>query len=191
MNLDLCLPCPHLEGQPPHCTVSKATLLPGRRKRDYSFHGNPVNTSTTQREFPQDMGSRLDPEQGASTKGKLRKLLLLARSRPHPRTSWNQERRWANYRGRPELPQRAQGGFTRQSPRRQLGVSLELVPSYVVTYPETLTAVPLKWSRSGRRGEGQVLGAAPFTPATFEAGSHHSKGLPDLTGQELTLTCPS
>lgn len=104
VNLDLCLPCPHLEGQLPPCTVSMATLLPGRRKRDYSFHGNPVNTSATQRELPLDMGNRLDPEQGASTKGKLRKLLFLARSRPHPRTSWNQERRWANYRGRPELP---------------------------------------------------------------------------------------
>lgn len=70
-------------------------------------------------------------------------------------------------------------------------MSLELVLFYVVTYPETPTAVPLKWSRSGCRGEEQVLGAAPFTPATFEAGSYYSKGLPDLTGQELTLMCPS
>lgn len=70
-------------------------------------------------------------------------------------------------------------------------MSLELVPSYVVTYSETPTTIPLKWPRSGCRGEGQVLGAAPFTPAKFEAGSHPSKGLPDFTEQELTLMCLS
>lgn len=66
-------------------------------------------------------------------------------------------------------------------------MTLELVPSYVVTYPETPTTILLKWPRSGCRGEGQVLGAALFTLARFEAGSHPSKGLPDFTEQELTL----
>lgn len=135
--------------------------------------GNPVNSSATQRELSVDMGSRLDPEHGASMEGKPRKLLFLARSRPHLRTSWNQERRWANY----GPPQRAQGGITKQSPSRQLGHaqgvgvgSLASAPSYVVTHPETPTAISLRCSRSGCRGEGQVLAAAPLTPATFEAG---------------------
>lgn len=61
---------------------------------------NHVNTPITQRELSLDVGSRLVPEYEASTEGKLRKPLLLATSRPHPRTSWSRERRRANYRGR-------------------------------------------------------------------------------------------
>lgn len=43
--------------------------------------GNPVNTSDTQRKLSLDMGSRLVPEH--ETEKNLRKLLFLARSRPH------------------------------------------------------------------------------------------------------------
>lgn len=119
--------------------------------------GNPVNSSATQRELSVDMGSRLDPEHGASMEGKPRKLLFLARSRPHLRTSWNQERRWVNY----GPPQRAQGGITRQSPSRQLGHaqgvgvgSLASAPSYVVTHPETTTETPPKVLQIWMQGRG-------------------------------------
>lgn len=74
--------------------------------------GNPVNTSDTQRMLSLAMGNRLVPEHGAE--GKSEEIIALAKSRPHPRTSWSQE-------GKSRAPQKAPGQFTKQLPSRRLG----------------------------------------------------------------------
>lgn len=81
--------------------------------------GNTVNTSDTQRKLSLDMGSRLVPEH--RTEGNLRKLLFLARPRPHTQGHPGAKKERGANRGRSPAPQRAHGEFTKQPLSRQLG----------------------------------------------------------------------
>lgn len=132
--------------------------------------GNPVNTSDAQRKHSLDMGSKLVPEYG--TEENLRKLLFLARSRPHtqghpgakkdsgPTTEEGQE-----------LPRGLMGSSQSSHPAGSLP-PLELAPYYEVAPPRDPTATSLRCFRSGcgEEWQGGVVrpGAVPPS-ATFEA----------------------
>lgn len=148
--------------------------------------GNPVNTSGTQRKVSLDMGSRLVPEHG--TEGNLRKLLFLARSRPHKQghPGAKKESGPTTEEGH-ELPKGLMESSQSSHPAGNW-VPLELAPSYEVTPPRDPTATWLRCSRSGCREEG----AGPrgcSTSATFEAWRKRKyvilprTGLPHFTEQ--------
>lgn len=155
--------------------------------------GNTVNTSDTQRKLSLDMGSRLVPEH--RTEGNLRKLLFLARSRPHTQghPGTKKERGPTTEEGH-QLPKGLMESSQSSHPAGSWG-PLALVPSYEVTPPRDPTATSLWCSRCGCREEGQVLGAVPFLPHARLGGngnkSSFHRGCPNFTEQELTFMCLS
>lgn len=132
--------------------------------------GNPVNTSAVQRKLSLDMGSRLVPEHG--TERNLRKLLLLARSRPHTQghPGAKKESGPTTEEGH-KLPKGLRERSQSSHPARSCPPPRELAPSYEVTPPRDTTATLLKCSRSGCREEGQVLGAIPLLPHSRHGGN--------------------